>query len=82
MKPVFGIISAFMSEILIFALKIYKYAISPMLPPACRYYPTCSEYAVTAFKKHGLLKGLYLSIRRIARCNPFFPGGYDPVPDK
>lgn len=59
---------------------LYKKTISPLLPPACRFYPTCSEYAVQALKKHGLIKGLALSIWRILRCNPFCKGGYDPVP--
>jgi putative membrane protein insertion efficiency factor len=66
--------------ILIYAVKIYKYTISPLLPPACRHYPTCSDYAIGALEKHGFIKGSYFSIVRILRCNPFFKGGYDPVP--
>ncbi|HPA73556.1 MAG TPA: membrane protein insertion efficiency factor YidD [Spirochaetota bacterium] len=61
-------------------IHLYKAALSPLLPPSCRFYPTCSEYAVEALKKHGLFFGVYLSVRRILRCNPFCRGGYDPVP--
>ena len=82
MRPVLGNFFAFAAWILILAVKVYKYVISPLLPPACRYYPSCSEYAVTALKRYGLLKGSILSLKRILRCNPFFPGGYDPVPEK
>jgi uncharacterized protein len=64
----------------ILILKVYKVFISPLFPPSCRYYPSCSKYAAEALKKHGLIKGSYLSIRRVVRCNPLFPGGYDPVP--
>ncbi|TFG63351.1 MAG: membrane protein insertion efficiency factor YidD [Spirochaetales bacterium] len=59
---------------------LYRKLISPILPSSCRYTPTCSEYAMTAVKKYGALKGLALSLKRIARCHPFHPGGYDPVP--
>lgn len=61
-------------------LRFYKREISPMLPDACRFRPTCSEYAMQAIQKYGVLKGGYLAIRRILRCHPFHPGGYDPVP--
>jgi uncharacterized protein len=66
--------------VLIFLIKIYKIAISPLLPPSCRHYPTCSQYAAEALEKHGFFKGTYYSVMRILRCNPFFKGGYDPVP--
>ena len=65
---------------LILVIKIYKYAISPYLPSSCRFYPTCSVYALTALEKHGLIRGLFLSVKRVLRCNPFCDGGYDPVP--
>ncbi|MEK9958562.1 MAG: membrane protein insertion efficiency factor YidD [Flavobacteriaceae bacterium] len=61
-------------------IKIYQYLISPLLPPSCRYTPTCSHYAKEALVKHGLLKGGYLAIKRISRCSPWGGSGYDPVP--
>ena len=69
-----------MSRILIFFIKIYQNAISPHFPPACRYTPTCSAYAVGALKKYGAIKGSWLAIKRIARCHPWGGSGYDPVP--
>jgi hypothetical protein len=66
--------------LLIFIVKVYKLVLSPILPDACRHYPTCSEYAVTALEKHGAVKGTYLAVIRVLKCNPFFKGGYDPVP--
>jgi putative membrane protein insertion efficiency factor len=61
-------------------IKGYQRFISPALPPCCRFYPSCSVYAIEAIQKHGPLKGLCLSAARILRCNPFCKGGYDPVP--
>ncbi len=61
-------------------IRFYQLAVSPLLPPACRYYPTCSNYALEAIAKHGAAKGGWLAVRRIARCYPFKPGGFDPVP--
>ena len=60
-------------------LKLYKTLISPFLPPACRFTPTCSEYAMEAVGKYGALKGTWLGVKRILRCQPFCKGGYDPV---
>jgi len=70
-----------MDKIIIFFITLYQKYISPLKPPTCRFYPTCSEYSVQALRRYGLLKGLQLSIMRIIRCHPFNPGGYDPLPD-
>ncbi len=67
-------------KLIIGLVKIYKYAISPMLPNSCRYTPTCSTYAIEAIQKYGPLKGTWLAIKRIARCHPWGGSGYDPVP--
>jgi putative membrane protein insertion efficiency factor len=61
-------------------ITLYRKVISPLKPPTCRFYPTCSEYALEAIKKFGLLKGGFLSVKRILRCNPMNPGGFDPIP--
>lgn len=68
-----------MKIILIFFIKIYQKFISPITKPSCRFYPTCSEYAIDAINKYGFIKGSFLAIKRILRCHPFNPGGYDPV---
>jgi len=65
--------------LLIGIIRFYQRAISPLLPNSCRFYPTCSEYAVQAVEKYGVLKGLYMGIKRVLKCHPFHPGGYDPV---
>lgn len=75
MKP-----SVFFSKLLIIPIRFYQGAISPLLPASCRFQPTCSQYAVEAIMKHGPVKGLWLAIRRIARCHPWGGSGYDPVP--
>jgi len=61
------------------ALRAYKRDVSPLLPPACRYTPSCSEYAMDAVERHGVAKGLALAVKRVVSCNPFSRGGYDPV---
>lgn len=69
------------SKLLILLVKFYQKGISPLLPPSCRYYPTCSSYMIEAIKKNGTFLGLLMGTARILRCNPFVKGGYDPVPD-
>lgn len=66
--------------VLILFVRAYQVALSPLLPASCRYYPSCSTYAIEALERHGALRGGWLTLRRLARCNPFRPGGYDPVP--
>ncbi len=68
-----------MKAILILLVKGYQTFISPLFPPCCRFTPTCSTYFIQAVEKYGALKGSWLGIKRILRCNPFFPGGYDPL---
>ena len=68
-----------MRKVFIFLIRIYQKFISPLTPPSCRFYPSCSEYAVQAYQKHGVFKGTAMAIWRILRCNPFNKGGYDPV---
>jgi putative membrane protein insertion efficiency factor len=63
-------------------LKVYKHLVSPLLPPACRYVPTCSEYAAEAVARHGIFRGTMLACWRLLRCNPLARGGFDPVPKK
>ncbi len=74
-----AIMSRIVNKTAIFIIKIYKYTISPMFPNTCRFYPTCSSYSIQAFEKYNPAKAAYLSIKRILRCNPFNPGGYDPL---
>ncbi|HEY6011875.1 MAG TPA: membrane protein insertion efficiency factor YidD [Nitrospirota bacterium] len=69
-----------MNTLIIYILRLYKRLLSPLLPPACRFTPTCSEYAIEAFEKKGLCKALWLTAVRVLKCHPFHPGGYDPVP--
>ncbi|MBP7224350.1 membrane protein insertion efficiency factor YidD [Phascolarctobacterium succinatutens] len=69
-----------MSRLLILCIRFYQIFISPLKPPTCRFYPTCSAYAIEAIQKKGPVKGTWLAIKRIAKCHPFHSGGYDPVP--
>ncbi|MBA4366478.1 MAG: membrane protein insertion efficiency factor YidD [Desulfobacterium sp.] len=69
-----------MKYILLFFIKIYQILLSPVLGPSCRFYPTCSEYSHQAILRYGVWKGLLLSTKRILRCHPFNPGGFDPIP--
>lgn len=70
-----------MKNILIFFIRIYQRLLSPVLPPSCRFYPTCSHYAAEALLKHGVIAGSWLAFKRIVKCNPLHPGGIDPVPE-
>jgi len=67
-------------EALLAGLRAYKLLVSPLLPPACRFTPTCSQYAAEAIAKHGALAGVWLAVKRLGRCHPWTPGGADPVP--
>ena len=69
-----------MKKILLALIRFYQKAISPYRPPCCRFYPTCSAYAMEAIATHGAVRGGLLALRRVLRCNPLFKGGYDPVP--
>jgi putative membrane protein insertion efficiency factor len=69
------------ARLIVFFISVYRIVLSPVLPRSCRFYPSCSAYAIGALKKHGAIKGSYLAARRILRCHPFHEGGFDPVPD-
>ena len=69
-----------MKGLLLAFIRFYRSVISPLKPPCCRFVPTCSAYALEAIARYGAAKGGFLSVKRILRCNPFFKGGYDPVP--
>ncbi|MDD4366225.1 MAG: membrane protein insertion efficiency factor YidD [Eubacteriales bacterium] len=68
-----------MKKIFVLLIRGYQKFISPLFPPTCRFYPTCSEYFIQALEKYGIFKGSYLGIKRILRCHPWNPGGYDPL---
>jgi putative membrane protein insertion efficiency factor len=69
-----------MQVALIALVKVYRIAVSPLIGPCCRFHPSCSAYAIGALRRFGPLRGSWLAVRRIARCHPWHPGGYDPVP--
>ena len=69
-----------MSHLFVLAVRAYQMWVSPLVPAACRYHPTCSAYAIEALQKHGALRGCWLAAKRIGRCHPFRAGGFDPVP--
>jgi putative membrane protein insertion efficiency factor len=71
-----------MKHLFITIIKVYQKFISPMTPPTCRFYPTCSHYGLEAYQRFGAIKGSFLTIKRILKCHPFHPGGFDPVPEK
>ncbi len=69
-----------LAKIMKLLIRLYRAVISPILPPVCRFHPSCSAYALQAYQKYGFIKGSWMSAKRILRCHPFNPGGYDPVP--
>lgn len=71
-----------MKKLFIKLIRLYQRYISPLTPPTCRFHPTCSNYAIEAICEYGVLKGTWLAIKRILKCHPFHPGGFDPVPPK
>ena len=75
-------LSLLLVRMLVLPIRFYQRFISPLFPPACRFTPTCSQYAVEALQKHGPLKGLWLAVRRLLRCHPWGGSGYDPVPEE
>ena len=81
-QPFSSSVRAFPARVLIFAIELYRNLVSPLRLPTCRFTPTCSEYAVTALREHGLIRGLFLTTVRLAKCAPWHPGGWDPVPER
>ena len=73
--------SQLLAHLLIGLIRIYQWTLSPLLGPSCRFEPSCSNYAVTCLSTHGPMRGSWLAVKRIARCHPFHPGGYDPPPE-
>jgi putative membrane protein insertion efficiency factor len=71
-----------MAYVAVGLVRTYQWTLRPLIGPNCRFLPTCSDYAIEAFRRFGALRGGYLAIRRILRCNPWHEGGYDPVPDR
>ncbi|WP_441001240.1 membrane protein insertion efficiency factor YidD [Fodinibius sp. SL11] len=70
-----------MKYLFIAIVRLYQWVISPWMPSSCRYHPTCSKYSIEAFQKHGAIKGLWLTVKRIGSCHPWSKGGHDPVPE-
>ena len=75
-----GRIDGAVKVIAVLLVRLYRFCVSPLLPPSCRFYPSCSAYAEEAISRHGWLRGLWLTVRRLSRCRPLGPHGYDPVP--
>ncbi|WP_425484394.1 membrane protein insertion efficiency factor YidD [Desulfoluna butyratoxydans] len=69
-----------LKQVFVGLIKAYQYLISPLIGPRCRFYPTCSAYAIEAYERYGILKGSFLAVKRILKCHPFHPGGFDPLP--
>ncbi len=75
-----SVIASLPRQVAVALIRVYQKLLSPLLPPSCRFTPTCSHYAAGAIERYGLLRGGWLAVKRIARCHPWNPGGYDPVP--
>lgn len=71
-----------LSRVAIFVIRVYQAVISPLMPPSCRYLPTCSQYMIEAVERFGPARGIWLGMKRIGRCHPFHAGGFDPVPER
>jgi putative membrane protein insertion efficiency factor len=82
LKRVTAVVNAVMCAVLIFLVRAYKVVLSPLLGDCCRFEPTCSAYCIEALRTHGVLRGVWLTAKRLCRCRPFGPSGYDPVPKK
>ncbi|WP_044641421.1 membrane protein insertion efficiency factor YidD [Risungbinella massiliensis] len=70
------------TKVVIACIRFYQKFLSPLKPPVCRFYPTCSHYGITAIRRYGIWRGGWFTLKRISKCHPFHPGGYDPVPEK
>ena len=75
-------LQSILTSLLIGLVRLYRWVISPLFPPVCRFQPTCSQYAIEAIARFGAVRGSWLAVRRVARCHPWHPGGYDPVPSR
>lgn len=80
MNKVFGVIRRLPRNVLITLIRGYQQVLSPLFPPTCKFYPSCSHYAITALSTYGFMRGGWLALKRVVRCNPFSNGGFDPVP--
>jgi putative membrane protein insertion efficiency factor len=81
-RAAFGAAGRWVARGMIFVIQLYRQMVSPLRLPACRFVPTCSQYAVEALSEYGLLRGSWLSMVRLAKCGPWYPGGWDPIPDR
>lgn len=75
-------IKKIIATLLVFVIHCYRWVLSPLVGQCCRFYPSCSEFAITAIENRGIIRGIFLTIKRLSCCHPWHPGGYDPVPSK
>lgn len=80
MRAVLSVVNAVVCAVLIFFVRVYKVTLSPLLGDCCRFEPSCSAYCIEALRTHGAMRGTWLTVRRLLRCRPYGPSGYDPVP--